>query len=255
MTDAARLRETLTALEPAAVLNMSAFHRVDDIEDDSALAFAVNAHGAGSLAAVCRDLDAALLHISTDYVFSGEGAVPWVETDPTAPINVYGVSKVAGEMIVRARWHKHFIVRSCGLYGLAGSAGKGGNFVETMLKKAAAGDAIKVVDDQVLTPTATKPLAAQIIEISRTSAYGTYHATCQGECSWFEFAAEVFRLAGLEADLGSWSTAESGARARRPAYSVLDNAALRRLGLDLMPDWREALGAYLSSRAAGKKAG
>lgn len=249
VADARGLRDRLTALEPGAVLNMSAFHRVDDIEDDPTLAFAVNATGAGNLAAVCRDLDAKLLHVSTDYVFSGDGDRPWVETDPTEPINTYGVSKVAGEMIVRYRWAKHFIVRSCGLYGLAGSAGKGGNFVETMLRIAGEGRPIKVVDDQVLTPTATRPLAAQIVTLAATDAYGTYHATCQGECSWFDFAAEIFEQAGLKPELGRQSTAQSGARARRPAYSVLENAALKRLELDRLPDWREALAGYLASRS------
>jgi dTDP-4-dehydrorhamnose reductase len=249
VTDAAALRSRLGELRPRAVLNMSAFHRVDDIEDDPTLAFAVNATGVANLAQACRELDAVLLHVSTDYVFSGRGERPWIETDEVAPVNAYGVSKVAGEMILRYRWPKHFIVRSCGLYGVAGSAGKGGNFVETMLRKAAAGDSIKVVDDQVLTPTATRPLARQICKLAETEAYGTYHATCQGGCSWYEFAAEIFRQAGVDAKLSAWSTAESGSRARRPAYSVLDNAALQRLGLDLMPEWRDALAAYLASRS------
>lgn len=255
VTDPAALRATLERLEPRAVLNMAAFHRVDDIEDDARLAFQVNAVGAGDLAGICRDLDSVLLHVSTDYVFSGDADRPYAESDPVAPINAYGVTKVAGEQLIRYRWQKHFIVRSCGLYGIAGSAGKGGNFVETMLRLAGEGRDLKVVHDQVLTPTATRPLAEQICELTKTDAYGTYHATCQGECSWFDFAAEIFRQAGLSPVLRPQTTVESGARARRPAYSVLRNGNLEAVGLDRLPSWQEALRGYLAARAARSAAG
>jgi dTDP-4-dehydrorhamnose reductase len=195
------------------------------------------------------------MHLSTDYVFSGRGRTrgePYEETDPIEPLNVYGVSKAAGEMFVRYCWPRHFLVRLSGLYGVAGSSGKGGNFVETMLRLAGAGKPIRVVDDQVLTPTHTDAVARQLATLSQSDAYGTYHATCQGECSWFEFAVEIFRLAGLSPDLGPQSTAEAGSKARRPSYSALDNRNLRALQIDCMPHWRDALGDYLAMRAVAR---
>jgi len=160
------------------------------------------------------------------------------------------VSKAAGEMLVRAAWPKHFIVRTSGLYGLVGSRGKGGNFVETMLALARSGRVIRVVEDQVLTPTHTADLAVQIARLAATDAYGTFHATCQGECTWFEFAEEIFHQAGLDPALEPQTSAEAGRPARRPPYSVLDNQGLRRVGIDVMPDWRQALLGYLAARAA-----
>jgi dTDP-4-dehydrorhamnose reductase len=240
----------LLPLEPRLVLNATAYNLVDEAEADPVSAFQVNATGPRNLALAARELGAVLVHVSTDYVFSGSRRQPYAETDPLDPLSVYGVSKAAGEMLVRAVWPEHFIVRTCGLYGLAGSRGKGGNFVETMLRLAASGQAIRVVDDQVLTPTHTADLAVQIARLAGTEAYGTYHATSQGECSWYEFAAEIFRQAGLDPRLEPQTTAEAGRRARRPPYSVLDNQGLRRLGLDVMPGWRQSLETYLAARAA-----
>jgi len=244
------VHSALVPLEPQLVVNLAAYHRVDEIEDRPDRAFAVNTVGPRHLAMTCRELDAELLHFSTDYVFAGHQRRPYVESDAVEPLSVYGASKVAGEMLVRLTWPKHYIVRSCGLYGTAGSAGKGGNFVETMLRLGAAGAPIRVVDDQVVTPTATLPLARQVAQICRQQPHGTYHAVCHGWCSWYEFAAEIFRQAGVSADLKPQSTAESGAKAPRPPYSVLANANLERLGIDVMPDWRAALHAYLAERSA-----
>lgn len=248
VADLDSVRGALASLEPDLVINTSAYHRVDVVEETPAEGFAVNATGARNLALACRDLDARLCHLSTDYVFSGRLGRPLVETDPVDPINVYGVTKAAGEMLIRHTWHKHFIVRSSGLYGVAGSSGKGGNFVETMLRLGAAGKPLRVVDDQVLTPTSTTALAGQILDLLETDEYGTFHATCQGGCSWHDFAAEIFRQAGLTPELGRQSTEESGAGAVRPAFSVLDNAALRALGRDRLPPWEEALAGYLKER-------
>ncbi|MEO6798002.1 MAG: dTDP-4-dehydrorhamnose reductase [Candidatus Dormibacter sp.] len=250
VSDLASVQRTLGALRPAIVINCSAFHKVDVVEDEVANAFAVNATGARNLALACRDLGAPLIHLSTDYVFSGRHPTPRTEDDAVDPIQVYGVSKVAGEQLIRYLWPKHFIVRGSGLYGVAGSSGKGGNFVETMLKLAGSSTSIKVVNDQTLTPTATWFLADQISLLATTDAYGTYHATCQGECTWYEFAGEVFRQAGLAPQVQPQTTAESGVAATRPAYSVLENRNLKRLGLDMMPPWREALTAYLADRKA-----
>jgi dTDP-4-dehydrorhamnose reductase len=250
VSDLESVRRALEGHAPDLVINTSAYHRVDEVEDDPDRAFAVNASGPRHLALVCRDLDAVLLHMSTDYVFSGARRQPYVEGDQVDPLNVYGVSKAAGEMIIRTAWPKHFIVRSSGLYGVAGSSGKGGNFVETMLRLAGAGRSIRVVDDQVLTPTHTAALAAQIAVLAATGAYGTYHATCQGECSWYEFALEIFRQAGLSPSLEPQKTAQAGRAAPRPPYCVLENRGLRHLGIDVMPGWDEALARYLAVEAA-----
>jgi len=167
--------------------------------------------------------------------------------DPVDPVNIYGASKAAGEMIIRYIWPKHFIVRVSGLYGEAGFSGKGGNFVELMLRLAREGKAIKVVNDQTLTPTSTVAAARQIAALIDTDAYGTYHATCQGECTWYEFAAEIFRIACVKADLSPQTTAQSGAKATRPRYSVLMNDGLGTLGIDAMPTWQAVLTQYLQA--------
>jgi dTDP-4-dehydrorhamnose reductase len=246
--DHPQTRDALIPLDPDVVINTAAYHRVDECEDNLERALEVNAIAVGNLALVCRDLGALLVHLSTDYVFPGRGGSPYVESDPVDPINIYGASKAAGEMILRSSWPKHMIVRSSGLYGLVGSSGKGGNFVETMLRLADEGKAIRVVNDQTLTPTATSDLARQIIALIHTEAHGTYHATCQGACSWYNFAAEIFRLSALCPELSPQTTGQSGARAERPVYSVLDNRNLREIGLDSMPPWQESLEKYLEQR-------
>lgn len=244
------VRSALGTVEPDLVINTAAYHKVDEVEDNPDKAFAVNATGARNVAIVCKDLNAVLCYISTDYVFSGRKGSPYVETDPADPVNVYGVSKAAGEMLVRYTWPKHFIVRTSGLYGHAGSSGKGGNFVETMLRLAREGRPIRVVNDQTLTPTSTQALASQIASLIETDNYGTFHATCQGECTWFDFASAVFRLTGVSPELSTQTTTESGAKAWRPPYSVLENSALEALGIDGMPHWERALEGYLEHRGS-----
>jgi dTDP-4-dehydrorhamnose reductase len=163
-------------------------------------------------------------------------------------LNAYGCSKLAGEFAVRATGCRHFIIRSSGLYGRAGSSGKGGNFVETMLRLAREGRPIRVVNDQRLTPTFTADLATKIAELLNTERFGLYHVTNSGDCTWYEFAAEIFRLSGLQPDFGPTTTASFGAPAPRPAYSVLAHQALLAAGLPDMPHWRDALGRYLAGR-------
>jgi len=250
VADLDSVRAALVAMRPEFVINTSAYHKVDEVEENPGKAFDVNAVGPRNLALVCRDLSAVLVHMSTDYVFSGRKGTPYVEDDPVDPVNIYGVSKAAGEMIVRYLWPKHFIVRVSGLYGKAGSSGKGGNFVELMLRLAREGKLIKVVNDQTLTPTSTRAVGRQIAALIATDAYGTFHATCQGECSWYEFAAEIFRAAGVKADLSPQTTVQSGAKARRPRYSVLENQRLKMLGKDVLPAWQHALMSYLADRRA-----
>ena len=242
------VRASLKSSNPQLVINTAAYHRVDEVEENPDRAFAVNSVGMRNLAIVCKELGSSAVYLSTDYVFSGRKKCPYVESDPVDPLNSYGISKAAGEMLLRYLLPRHFIVRTTGLYGVAGSSGKGSNFVESMLRLAKEGRAIRVVSDQTLTPTSTQALAAQIGLLIETEAYGTYHATCQGSCSWFEFAAEIFRLSSLSTELKPQTTAESQSRAVRPSYSVLDNANLRQLGIDRMPSWQEALTIYLRER-------
>jgi dTDP-4-dehydrorhamnose reductase len=250
IADAEATRAALAAHRPNVVINCAAFHRVDDIEADAAMALRVNALAAQQLARACKEIDCALLHISTDYVFDGAKRTPYVESDLPNPLSAYGASKLAGELLIRAAWPKHYIVRTCGLYGAAGASGKGGNFVNTMLRLAREGKPLRVVADQTCTPTATRDLAAQLLPLIETAAYGTYHITNQGECTWQAFANAIFECAGLDARAQAISSAEYNAHAVRPPYSVLDNAGLRALGIDRMPHWRDALAAYVAARGS-----
>jgi len=252
ITDHASVEAMMAAHRPELVLNMAAFHKVDLCEEKTERTFAVNTFGVRTLALACCRHDVVLVHISTDYVFGGDSArrTPYVETDTPAPINVYGVSKLAGEHLIRYLLDRHFIFRVTGLYGVAGSSGKGGNFVELMLRLAREGKDIRVVDDQRMTPTYTIDLARQIAVMIETEHYGLYHATSQGDCTWYEFAAEIFRQSGLSPNLGRAKTGDFGEKATRPAYSVLENRALQQIGLDQMRPWQEALGVYLQERNA-----
>lgn len=255
VTDPASVQANLRRHQPELVLNMAAFHKVDVCEDEVEQTFAVNTYGVRTLALACRAHGAALLHMSTDYVFGGDKsrATPYVETDAPGPINAYGISKLAGEHFVRYLLDRYYLLRVCGLYGVAGSLGKGSNFVELMLRLAKDGKPIKVVDDQRLTPTYTVDVAHQIAGLIETQHYGLYHATSQGHCTWYEFAAEIFRQSGLSPNLSKAKTGDFGEKATRPAYSVLENKALQAIGLDRMRPWQEALTAYLQERQTHRK--
>jgi dTDP-4-dehydrorhamnose reductase len=246
--DARSVEAVLSQAKAEVVVNAAAYNRVDDSEDDPDKAFSVNAYGARNLARVCADLDCALMHISTDYVFGGEQRAPYTERDPPDPLNVYGVSKLAGEIFVRNTCSRHFVVRTCGLYGVTGSAAKGGNFVDSMIRLARERRAIRVVDDQVSSPTSAKDLAEKLRELLQTRAYGLYHITNGGQCSWYEFAGQIFKLAGLKPDVTPVSSEAYGAKARRPRYSVLAAEGLKRIGLDPLRSWTEALRDYLSEK-------
>jgi dTDP-4-dehydrorhamnose reductase len=258
VTEFERMRDAIATFKPGLVLNCSAFHRVDDIEKDASQALHVNALTAQRLALMCREADCALMHISTDYVYDGAKRAPYVESDLPNPLSAYGASKLAGELLIRAAWPKHFVIRTCGLYGHAGASGKGGNFVNTMLRlarehaaAAAAGNTprpLRVVADQTCTPTFTKDLAAQLAELAGTDAYGLFHVTSAGSCTWHEFANTIFELAGLDVRAEPVTSAQFNAPAVRPPYSVLENARLQSLGIDRMRGWREALREYLSGR-------
>lgn len=252
LADPARLRARLTELRPTAVVNCAAYNFVDKAEAEPDAAFAVNAWAARDLAAVCRDLDATLVHFSTDYVFGLDlaRATPYAEADPPGPVGVYGLSKLAGEYAVRAACPKHFVLRTCGLYGVWGGGGKGGNFVETMLRVAGQGKPLRVVADQHCTPSSTSDVAAATVELMRTGAYGVYHVTNAGACTWYEFARHIFRTAGVAADLTQIPSAAFGAPARRPGYSVLAADKLRGTGVPPLRPWDDAVADYLRRRPA-----
>lgn len=248
--EAVGLRETLRRHAPDVVINTAAYHKVDECETNVEKTFAVNTHGVRNLALACKGQGCALLHMSTDYVFGGDARrrTPYAETDPPSPINVYGIAKLAGEHFVRYILDRYWIVRSQWLYGVAGASGKGGNFVELMLRLAREGRDIKVVSDQVGSPTRTLDLARKIAQLVKTEHYGLYHVTNRGACTWYQFAGKIWNLSGLAPNAEPTTTAAFGAVATRPAYSVLDNAALRTIGLDDMRPWEEALAAYLEQR-------
>jgi dTDP-4-dehydrorhamnose reductase len=239
--------QVLDSASPEVVINTAAFHKVEECEKQPGTSLAVNATGPRNLALACRRINAALVHFSTDYVFDGHRRQPYTELDLPHPLNVYGVSKLAGEGMVSLTWPRHFVIRTCGLYGVAGSKGKGGNFVETMLKKAGEGVPIPVVNDQVLTPTFTGDLAAAVNGIIRTDTYGLYHVSAEGQCSWYEFARKIFDLQNLKVDLQPVSTTEFPSPVQRPAYSVLSKQKLQSIGLHMRP-WQDGLQSYLAVR-------
>jgi len=243
--DHAAARAALEEFRPELIVNLSAYHRVDDCETHVEEAYEVNALAVLNLVRIANGLDAAIAHVSTDYVFDGRQSIPYDETSPPSPLSIYGNSKLAGEFLVRTQAKKHFVIRTCGLYGHAGSQGKGGNFVETVLKKARAGEPLRIVDDQTVTPTATADLARQLAVLLPTTHYGLFHATNEGACSWFEFAKAIFEIRGISADLSPTTSAAYKAPALRPPYSVLENKRLKDLGLNRMLHWRDALAEYL----------
>ena len=250
--DRRSIESAILSIAPDIVLNCAAFVRVNESEDDPDSAFRVNALGAGYVARACSEIGAITVYISTDYVFDGASSTPYSEEDPPNPLNVYAISKLAGEFLVRNFCKNHFIVRSSGLYGTGGTGGnqkRPANFVETILSLAKNEDPIRVVDDQILTPTFTKDLARAILELVDTDAYGTYHITNSGACSWYEFGKAVFEISGLKPDYGPVSSKEYGAKALRPSYSVLDNGRVQRLGIAPLRGWRDALTRYLELRS------
>lgn len=252
ITEKHRVYGLLKDHQPDAVINTAAYHRVDECESHPDRTFAVNAFGPWHLAAACRMYEAKLVHISTNFVFDGEADRPYAEDDLPLPLNVYGTAKLSGEHLVRSTWDRHFIIRTTGLFGLSGGGGKGYNFIEAMIRAGMERREVVVVSDQVMAPTATADLARALAELVTTDAYGTYHVTSGGVCSYFEFTRTIYRKTGIDAVVKPTSTEAYGAPAVRPLYTVLDNGRFRSLGLAAkMPDWEDALDGYLAQRAGG----
>jgi dTDP-4-dehydrorhamnose reductase len=253
--DAPATMGAIRTLRPDWVINCAAMTHVDRCETEALAAFEANALGAANVARAAHAAGARLLQVSTDYVFDGARPGAYAESDPPHPINIYGMSKLAGEWAALAECASACVVRSSGLYGLNPCRGKGGNFVETMLARAASGP-LRIVSDEVLAPTFTEDLAHRMREmIDRDAPPGVYHATSAGSCSWFEFAQEIVRLSGAGAKVEPIRAAEWKAAARRPANSVLENRAFAALGFGAMPHWRDALARYLRQRAGAPAGG
>ncbi len=244
VTDEVKVNRVLSELKPELVINTSAYVKVDSAEEEVNEAFRVNALGVKNLVNVCFKMKIILVHISTDYVFDGEKIKtkePYYENDIPNPINVYGISKLAGEYIVRNYLEKYYIIRTSSLYGVAGASGKGGNFPYTILKKAKAGEKLKVVDDIYMVPTHTYDLSQGIWKlILEEYPYGIYHITHTGYCSWYEFAKKILEFAGLNIEVEPVKHSEFPMKAKRPLWSVLGT----RKGISLGP-WEEGLKRFI----------
>lgn len=239
ITDIDAVLKLVREVQPYAIINCAAFTAVDACETQYEKAFAINAIGPRNLAIAARETGAKLMHISTDYVFDGKGTKPYVETDATAPASAYGSTKLAGEKFVEQFAEKYFILRTAWLYG------DGKNFAKTMLKLAETHDVVRVVNDQFGSPTSTVELTKAIAALLFTDNYGIFHATCEGSCSWADFAAEIFRLAGKQTKVEGISTEEYGSVTPRPLYSVLDNRMFRLTTDFTFADWHDAIEVYL----------
>ena len=245
ITDAEKVNSVIRALHPDAVIHCAAWTNVDGAEDEENIprVFAINEDGTKNIAEACGEIGAKMMYISTDYVFNGQGTEPWQpDCIDFAPLNVYGKSKLAGEQAIAETLENFFIVRIAWVFGLNGK-----NFVKTMLNLGKTHDTLRVVNDQIGTPTYTYDLARLLADMIQTDQYGTYHATNEGGyISWYDFACEIFRQAGMDVNVIPVTTAEYGlSKAARPFNSRLDKGKLRDNGFEPLPDWRDALTRYL----------
>lgn len=245
------VESSLDGVEPNLVMNCAAYNLVDQAEDEPAAAYEVNSLGPRRLARWCGRNDVPLVHFSSDYVFGLDGSrnEPYSETDAPGPQSAYAASKLQGEYFVRSLCPKHFVLRTCGLYGLAAIQGAGkGNFVETMIRLGRKLDRLTVVHDQHCTPTSTADLAAATADLIQTEAYGLYHVTNSGATTWHDLAGEIFRREEISVELAPITSAEFGAAAPRPSYSILSTARIEAAIGRPMPDWQDALQRYLDAR-------
>jgi dTDP-4-dehydrorhamnose reductase len=241
----------LGAARPDVIFNASAWNAVDRAESEPAAAFAVNAVAPAHLARTARDVGALLVHVSTDYVFDGQGGRPYVERDPPAPLSLYGASKAAGELAAQACGAACLVVRTSGVFGAGGSRAKGGSFVERILAKARAGETLRVVADQVFAPTYAPDLSEALLALVARGARGLRHVANAGACSWHELASAALRLAGLDVPVERVRAADLALPARRPAFSVLVS---ERDDTPVLRPWPQALAEFLAARALGEQA-
>ena len=239
ITDTGAVRTALLDYAPDAVIHCAAYTAVDKAETERDICRRVNADGTANIASVCAELGCKLLYVSTDYVFPGTGDAPWEVGDRPAPVNTYGESKLAGERAVRSAVEQHFIVRTSWVFG------EGGNFVRTMLRLSESREEVRVVADQIGSPTYAADLAILLCDMIETERYGTYHAANEGFCSWADFAAAIFALAGKRTRVQPIATAEYPTAAARPLNSRLSRRSLDAAGFDRLPPWEDALKRYL----------
>ena len=250
LTAPGTVERVLGGLDFDVLVNCAAYTAVDDAEDDAGVAFAVNAHAVQAIARVCSARGARLLHVSTDYVFGGDRTRrrPFREPDSIAPINIYGASKALGETLARLECEEAVILRVASLFGVAGAGGKGGNFVETMIRAGREKGALRVVDDQTMSPTGSADVARVVMQMLKQGCEpGLYHVVNTGTATWFRFACEIVRHAGVNATVDRCASGEFPVRAERPRYSALDNARVS-AAFGAMPAWQDALGRYLHGK-------
>jgi len=245
-----KVKEYIKRNSPDLIINTAAFHQIDECEKNPQKSFLVNTLAVKNLAEICQELNIPLVHISTDYVFGldEKRKAPYIEEDLPGPVNIYGLSKLAGEYFVQATLKKYFIIRPAALFGFAGPKGKKENFVEAMLRLAKKQGELKVKNDEFTSPTYTKELAEAIVGLIATEEYGTYHITSQGECSWYEFAKKIFELTQVKVNLKPVSSDKFPTFAKRPKYSVLENRHLKEMKMDKMSRWQDALKKYLEEK-------
>jgi dTDP-4-dehydrorhamnose reductase len=246
--DARGVEEAMAAFDPRFVFNCAAYNQVDVAEAEPQLAYSANALGVRNLAVACRQNDAFLIHFSTDYVFDGTAGRPYTEADATHPLGAYAVSKLAGELYVQAYLDRALILRTSGVFGPAALQTNRGNFIELMLRMAAKGQTIRVVEDHVASPTYAPLLAERAVELALRGETGVFHVGGGTPISWFNYARLIFELSGLTPELHPTTEREYRTPARRPKFSALANARIDALGIEKMPPLSEALGMYLEAR-------
>ncbi|MBS1621030.1 MAG: dTDP-4-dehydrorhamnose reductase [Bacteroidetes bacterium] len=245
ITNIENVKNILNSLKPDLVLNTAAYNKVPEAENFPEEAYRLNAIGALNIAKICQDEKIRFLHYSTDYVFDGKKQKPYTEKDLPNPLNVYGNTKLSGEYFALNNCEQSFVVRVSGIYGKVPSRSKGNNFITSILKAAKEKPEVKVVNDEVLTPTPTSWIAKNTLELIQTEAYGLYHMSCEGEVSWYEFAKTIWEELNIRTPLHAVSVKDFPQVVKRPFYSVLENQNLNSLGINKMPDWKEVLLEFL----------
>lgn len=240
ITDADQVNKVIKEAAPDAVIHCAAYTAVDAAEDNEEICRKVNAAGTENIAKVCEELDIKMMYISTDYVFNGQGERPWEPDDEREPLNVYGQTKYEGELAIENHVKKFFTVRIAWVFGVNGK-----NFIKTMLNLGKTHDHLTVVNDQTGSPTYTYDLARLLVDMIQTEKYGRYHATNEGLCTWYEFACEIFKQAGMDVSVAPVSSDEYPAKAKRPSNSRMDKSKLIENGFKPLPTWQDALGRYL----------
>lgn len=242
ITDKESVDKVITEANVDTVIHCAAYTAVDAAEDNIELCRKVNAEGTENVAKVCKKLDLKMIYISTDYVFKGQGTRPWEPDDEREPLNVYGQTKYEGELAVEQNLTKYFIVRIAWVFGVNGK-----NFIKTMLNLGKTRDKLTVVNDQIGSPTYTYDLARLLVDMAESDKYGRYHATNEGLCSWYEFACEIFKQAGISVEVAPVSSEEYPAKAKRPSNSRMSKEKLTKNGFEKLPSWQDALNRYLKA--------